>query len=177
MDTSPILPGSNSLEMAARWAELVTEHDRREAAFDATPTGSDEEREAHAKWIEICDELIDLPAPHMAAIVWKVGHFRGGVFQITDGDIEAIYEDLLVFAGLPLSEAVFDPAVWLTDFEANGGGWVVANAVPSFCVATGAADDSQARRLLRLLDDPMKRHMVVAAILERRPAVSEADHA
>jgi hypothetical protein len=86
------------------WDEARAEYERLRAISDAMPLGSEGEDAAVDAYAAAMDHVInDVPAPDMAAVIWKfelgMGRARGFSDGLMEDHAEAIFGDLQRLAG------------------------------------------------------------------------------
>lgn len=136
--------------------------------------------EAAAAIGDAIERLMAVPAPDFASVSTKLNlldqEFGGADAQ----QLRAIEEDLRRLAGI--SPVSFEAETWLADFEAVGGGFVIAETGVQICVMLHGYPPSANREAKRLFDlingDPIKQQAVKGVILARnRAALVEGEGA
>jgi hypothetical protein len=93
-------------------------------------------------------EITAIPAPDIAAVATKFEiATHDGRDMLTPLAIESITSDLRRLVGFTVSP-IFQPKLWLSEWQAKGGSWIVKDGVASLCCDPG--DASQKSHLKRL---------------------------
>lgn len=132
------------------------------------------------------DALIATPAPSLSATIWKIQYARKRWEEHDDWPDDwwiGVMRDLSRLADYEVAASTeFNPARWLTDFEAVGGGFVSGNDSVQICIMLQGYSpqaNHEAKRLLDLIDgDPVKQEAVKSLMQARsRAALVEGEGA
>lgn len=157
---------SNAL-LSTSWQESVAALATAASAMSTRPTGfawgTPEEQEfdrivgAHSDAVR---QLVATPAPDLFALQMKLRLLME--FEAVEPDeLRVLVADVDRLAAM---SAEFDPARWLTDFEAAGGGYVARDGGVTFIVPSTGDQDTTQHHVERLEQQPDHRAAVVALI-------------
>jgi ATP phosphoribosyltransferase regulatory subunit HisZ len=165
--------------LSVSWQESVAALATAASAMSTRPTGfawgTPEEQEfdrivgAHSDAVR---QLVATPAPDLFALQTKL-HLLMDFEAVESDELRAIVADVDRLAAM---SADFDPAKWLTDFEAAGGGFIIRDGGVVFVIPT-LGEIGTVQQLIDALDRcPDDRAAVIDRIHQRdRSTISEEE--
>jgi hypothetical protein len=167
----------NSALLSVSWQESIAALATAASAMSTRPTGfawgTPEEQEfdrivgAHSDAVR---QLVATPAPDLFALQTKL-HLLMDFEAVESDELRAIVADVDRLAAM---SADFDPAQWLTDFEAASGGYVARDGGVTFIVPS-TGDQITAQLHVEQLEQHSDRRAAVVDLIHQRDRSAISD--